>query len=204
MRNLYRTLFMVFLLGFGQTATAQAVVGRAVVDGQIVVLFDDQTWGYEGESAGGCDQFHAALSFCDPDNIWRTSAKPTPDIIAAYRYDDRHYGQFIIENLGRADGFTNEAMRQVVITGAAAASGIPETEIAILDIIDTKISGYQGETIVYEFNISGLNVVFANTLIVEDKFIIQAMTYSIGSGYSDKHQELQTYLIENTKIELPE
>ncbi|MCF6305742.1 MAG: hypothetical protein L3J33_10260 [Rhodobacteraceae bacterium] len=204
MRNLYRTLFMVFLLGFGQTATAQAIVGRAAIDGQIVVLFDDQTWGYEDESAGNCDQFHAVLSFCDPDNIWQTSRKSTPDVVAAYKYDDRHYSQFIIEGIGRADGLDQESLRKIIISNAATAAGIPESAIAILDIFDTEISGYRSETVVYELRIGGLNAVFANTLILEENFIIQAMTYSIGSGYSDKHQELQAYLIENTKIELPE
>ncbi len=205
MRNLHRTLFMVFLLGFGQTALAQAVVGRAAVDGQIVVLYDDKTWGYETESAGNdCDQFHAVLSFCDPDNIWQTARKSSPDVVGAYKYDDRHYSQFIIEGIGRNDGLTEESLREIIIKNAAIAAGIPETSIAILSITDAEISGYKGETVVYEFSISNLNAVFANTLILEDDFIIQAMTYVIGTGYSDKHQELQAYLIENTGIELPE
>ena len=181
---------------------AQDVVGRALIDGKRVELLSDQTWRFEDQAAApaGCKNVHARLQFCGSTTQWQTAQPANADIVAAYRHDDRNYAQFIVEGIGTNDGMTPEFMRNVVIENAATATGQSKEDIVVIGIEDAQIDGKDGETVIYQFRVDGLQVVFANTIVVTEDLTVQAMTYSVAPGYNDTQRALTADFIAGTKI----
>lgn len=181
-------------------ALAQNVVGSSQVDGQKVELLDDNTWRYAAEVAPGCDPIAMGVSFCYPAGQWQGSPPPGPDITAAYRHDDKHYAQFIIEAVGADDGANAGMMRKIVVQNAAAATGQSMSDIPTLAIEEAMIAGKNAETIVYKVNFDGLSVVFANSILIEKKQMMQAMTYALGTDFSAKHKALHAEFLEDIQM----
>ncbi|MBT0956871.1 hypothetical protein IV417_05705 [Alphaproteobacteria bacterium KMM 3653] len=210
--NLKSIAFTALLMGgFALPSQAQEVVGRALVEGKTVELMADRTWRYEGEISGlvapsvsgagtNCSAIHAAVTFCADPNLWTASTPPTPEIVAAYSHDDRHYGQFVVETFGSADGVNPELMRDIVVQNAAGATGQRTDEIVILDVAPTTIGGLPAETVVYQVEFDGLKVVFSNTILIQPSLTMQAITYAIGAEFTEKHQGLHQTLVENTSL----
>lgn len=188
--------------------SAQDVIGRALVDGKMVEIMSDRTWRFQGEDGGattdaadnGCEAIHQAVTFCIDPNLWEPSPPAGPDITAAYRHDDRHYAQFVIETFGTDDGITEEFMRDIVIQNAAGATGQRKEDIVILGIEPGEISGKPAETIIYQVEFDGLKVVFVNSIQLLPGLTMQAITYAISTEYTDKHQGLHQVLLENTQL----
>ncbi len=202
MKLFMKFIYLTMALTFGHTAFAQTIVGRAAIGGSIVVLFDNNTWAYEGAETPECNTMRQVLTFCDPENLWRPTSKSSAQITAAYKHDATHYSQFIIENVGIAEGMSAQNFRDAVINNAAVLTGVTSQDIVIIDIYETDVSGIPAETVVYQVNASGLDVVYANTLILEEHYIFQAMTYSLGTEFLEKHQELHAYLLENITVNI--
>ena len=53
---------------------------------------------------------------------------------------------------------------------------------------------------IYAVNINGLDVVFANSVFVEPKRVMQIMTYAIGDEYTPQHAGYQADLLASTKL----
>lgn len=182
-------------------ALAQSAVGKAVVGGKTVTLFDDGTWKYaDAATAGtpaGCEDVTRAVQFCGAALGWSSTAPPSPEINAAYRIDARHYAQYLIEELGSDDGLTAEFMRQVVLDNAQMATGVtPE----VIDVQSATLGSLTGDTVVYKAKVSGLDVVFANSIFVQPKRVMQIMTYAISGDYSPQHADYQAEFLANTKL----
>ena len=182
-------------------AVAQSTVGKAVVGGKVVTLFDDGTWKY-ADAAGGassetCDDVTPTVQFCASALGWVSSPAASSEINAAYRIDTRTYAQYLIEDLGSDDGLTAEFMRQVVLDNAQMATGnTPE----VVDVMPVTMGSLSGDTVVYTVKINGLDVVFANSVFVEKKRVMQIMTYAIGKAYTPEHAGYQAQLLANTKL----
>ncbi|WP_208349092.1 hypothetical protein [Pseudaestuariivita rosea] len=183
------------------TAALADIVGTAVVDGKKVELNSDGTWAYVEAADSDCQTLHPILSFCGDPDIWVSGQPPNADIIAQYRYDDRHYGQFIVEALGANDGMSLEFMRDAVLQNAAAASGVPVSQIEVLEVTPVELSGQSGEQIVYKVRLNGLPIVMANSVLVSDSHTVQAMTFAIGQEYSVEHRSLNRTFMELTELD---
>lgn len=182
-------------------ALAQSAVGKAVVGGKTVTLFDDGTWKYADAtvpaSPSGCQDITPAVQFCGAGLGWASTDPASPEINAAYRIDARHYAQYLIEDLGSDDGLTAEFMRQVVLDNAKIATGnTPE----VIDVQPATLGPLTGDTVVYKIKSNGLDVVFANSVFVEPKRVMQIMTYAIGGAYTSDHAGYQADLLANTKL----
>lgn len=182
-------------------AQAQTAVGKALVAGKVVTLFDDGTWKYADGApntlASGCDQITPEVEFCAASLGWTSSPGGSPEINAAYRIDARHYAQFIIEGLGTDDGLNAEFMRQVVLDNAEMATG---TKPEVIDVLPAALGELTGDTVVYKAKINGVNVVFSNSIFLKPKLAMQIMTYAIASDYSPDHAGFQVDLLANTKF----
>lgn len=179
-------------------AAAQSVVGRAIVDGRPVTLYDNKTWSFAEDSVPGCATLSPKLSFCGDPDRWAPSTKPSADVTAAYRHDNLHYGQMIIEDLGTDQGLTMRAVRQVILDFAARSSG-GEPPI-VISTEPVTVGSLSGETIVYAFNVAGLDTVYANTILLGDDTLLQLITYHIGKDYTDKHADLHAEFLEASKV----
>jgi hypothetical protein len=192
-------IWMLALLLLAPTATlAQTVVGRAIVDGRPVTLLDNKTWAFAGDTKPGCAELSPKLSFCGDPDRWVPSTKPNPDVIAAYRHDSLHYGQMIVEDIGTDQGLTMQAVRQFILEFAAASSGgVPPI---VISTEPATVGSLSGETIVYGFNVAGIDTVYANTILLGDTTLVQLITYQLGDEYTDKHAELHAEFIAASKV----
>ncbi|MBS8227701.1 hypothetical protein [Vannielia litorea] len=191
------------LLATALPASGQEVIGRALVEGKMVEILDNQTWRYAGAESDspGCKQIHSAVTFCGDPTTWTSTPPSAPDVAAAWRHDDRHYAQFIIEGLGTQDGLTREQMRKIVIDNAAFATNQPASSIPTLLVEPATIDGEEAETIVYQVDFDGLKAVFANTILIREALVVQALTYAIGPTYTEDHMALHADFLKSTRLD---
>ncbi|MBT8409486.1 MAG: hypothetical protein KJN93_07665 [Alphaproteobacteria bacterium] len=193
--------FIVALCITAAPAFAIEKIGSALIGGKRVDIFDNGTWAYTETTQGDCKSLSDTLAFCGEASGWTATRPPAPDIIAQYQYDDRNYAQYVLEAVGGDDGMTIEFMRDAVLQNAAAASGVAATDIPVLDVIDVELTGYGGTTVVYVVTINGLNLVFANSIVVADAQSLQAMTFSVGKSYTDAHKALHASFLSHTRFQ---
>ncbi len=194
-------LILAGVLAMSGMALAQSVVGKAVVGGKTVTLFDDGTWKYADalvpSSGAACEDVTPEVQFCGSALGWSATPPASAEINAAYRIDARHYAQYLIEALGSDDGLTADFMRQVVLDNAEMATGnAPE----VIDVQPITLAALTGDTVVYKARINGLDVVFANSVFVEPKRVMQIMTYAIGGEYTPEHQGYHAEFLAATKL----
>jgi hypothetical protein len=183
-------------------AWAQSVIGRTVIDGQRVELLDNNTWRFAeaATSPAGCHDLREGVSFCGAPAQWQRITNAPPQLTAQYRFDDKTYGQFVIEGVGSSSGMNLAGIREMVIGYAAQASQVSPGNIPVLDTYAQIVDGLDGDTIVYGATISGMKFVFANTIVVEDARTIQAMTYTFGETYAEEHRNLHAEFIAEIRV----
>jgi hypothetical protein len=195
--RLLATALIAALPGF---VFAQEVAGTTVIDGREVTLYANGTWEFATRREGSCALIARNVEFCGENAGWEPTQPPNADIAATYRFDDRHYGQMIIEELGSRDGLTNEYMMDVVIENAAAVIGGRAADVAILENYRVRVGNQTIPTIVYAFNIDGLDVVYANGIRTAPNRTMQLMTFSIGTEYTERHRELHDAFLSEIRI----
>jgi hypothetical protein len=196
-----KTLLLITALLLPAIGHAQEVLGRSIVEGRSITILADGTWEYTDAADPTCDSIYRGVEFCGGAAGWQRTTPPNAEISASYRFDDRHYGQMIIEALGEEDGLTSKAMRQIIIQNAAAATGVQPSDIAVIDVYPIVFAGREIETIVYTFDVEGLNVVFANAISTSPRRTMQLMTYAIGSEYTDQHRSLHETFLSEIKLQ---
>ena len=169
---------------------AQEVLGRAIIDGREIAILDNGKWRYSEELATDCTHIANGIQFCGEAYGWTATQAPNADVTAQHRFDDRHYGQIIVEELGLNDGMTLKFMRSAVVENAATTTGQNVSDIVILDHFDSEIDGNVARTIVYQFDIDGLEVVFANGIVTSPTRTLQVMTFSVNTELTERHLEL--------------
>ena len=191
--------FGIWMIGIAlaTTVNAQGLVGKALVDGREVELFSDKTWRFSEESAEDCRTLSAKLAFCGNASEWKPTAAPTSDILAAFRHDDKNYGQFIIEDLGMAQGLTMPAVREFVLGFAEQAAGEPPVIISTDPVTMGELTG---ETMVYAITISGVELIYVNSIFLSENTLLQAMTYQVASEYTPEHDALHAEFLAATRL----
>jgi hypothetical protein len=168
-------------------AMSQGIVGKALVEGRTVLLFDDRTWAYE-DATGNCPQLTARLSFCADTQNWTPSTRPTPDVLAAFRLNATTYANFIYEDLGTAMGLTSEGVRDLLLQIVSNQTGSLPT---VIESAPASVTDQPAETLVYAFKVAGLDVVYANTFVLTERSLLQAQTYEVGvTTFTDAHRQV--------------
>ncbi|MEO1238148.1 MAG: hypothetical protein AAFW64_00515 [Pseudomonadota bacterium] len=181
---------------------AQQIVGTTTVGGQPVDLYSDGTWKLrEAPTDADCKRVDARIQFSGSGGIWQSIPPPNTVIAAAFRHDDRHYGQYVSEALGRNQGLSSDTLSNLVVDGIAMATGQPLGSINVLSKEQFDVDGRTAELVVYSLRINGLPAVFANALLLEDDFNVQVMTYGIATEYTDRHKELMADFVAKTRID---
>lgn len=180
------------------TAQAQDIVGKAIVDGKVVNLLSDQTWAFAGVTEDDCKALNANVTFCGLAPRWTPSAIPSAAILAAYQYDDITHGQFIVENIGTANGLSPEFMRDTLLKTVEQQVGEKPTVVSLEPI---TLGTLEGETIVYTFQYQGVDTVFANSIFLTENMALQAMTYAIADNYTADHQEAHAAFLAATRLQ---
>ena len=170
---------------------AQEKVGTAFVDGQRVELFADGSWRYSGPSASnGCITIKLNVDFCGQELGWRQMKNNDREITAQFMFDDRNYGLFIIEQLGLVDGVSSELMMSIVIENLASASGVRAEDIVVFSVEEGMFNDLPSATITYGGALDNLNIIFQNTIVIDENLTMQAATYTIGAEVTDSFERL--------------
>ncbi|MGI9345620.1 MAG: hypothetical protein ACR2PW_05070 [Gammaproteobacteria bacterium] len=172
---------------FSIPAFSQTVLQEAVVNGKIIELLDDKTWRYKsqrerlsGKANSNCPLISEYVRFCVPDS-WKVGNEATiPGATAFYLVDGRHYALFTIEELGTADGASNELLVLAAHTHAATGMNIPVSSLEVLFTRPGIIDGRDGLVTAYSGSIEGLTFTFINNIYVGERYAMQAVIYGIG------------------------
>ncbi len=196
-------LISLFLLGLLTitSASAQSVVGTAIIEGREVQLMSNNTWRFapESQAGGDCRVIDGPVTFCGPAFRWQVApVAPSPAIDVLFQVDDRNYAMMVIEGLGRADGLTEENLREAVLLNAGAAAGLGRAGVPMRDSFTSTVGDKDYPTISYEVTLQGLRFTYLTTLIVEERSATQLTTYSIGDGSDEArrvlHDEFLSYV----------
>ena len=191
--RMWRVAALVVTLGATAPATAQDVVGTTTLNGKQVELLDNMTWRFSSGAVAAtddCAELKIGVSFCGTAPEWQRVTNVPAQISAAYRHSDTEYAQFVIEALGSDAGLEYEGMREIVLGYAAQAAATDVTLVPVLAEEDVVVEGVAGKTLVYAVKVQGLNFVFANTIIIEKNRVMQAMTYKLGTAFTDDNRGL--------------
>ena len=191
---------VVAALWINEAAWAEKIVGRTVVSGRTVLLLDNNTWRFEEETSENCNAITTRLSFCGDRSIWAPIDPASNEIAAQYRYDDRNYAQYIVEELGTNDGLTLEGVRNVIISHAASASNISPDDVIVYDVSDVEFQGKTAETVTYQVIVDGARYVFMNTLVLEEDLILQAISYAVGDEWTEEGKDIHRQFLEFTEV----
>lgn len=123
-----------------------------------------------------------------------------PEISAMYNYDDRNYAMFIIEAVGGDDGMSLEMMRKIAIENFADGAETSANNVTSFDTYDRKLLGRQATTVEYGGKISGMSLIFYNTIVVEEQRTIQLATYEIGRAPTKQARSLHESFLKNVRI----
>ena len=91
-------------------------------------------------------------------------------------------------------------MRGAVIENAAATTGQQISDIVVIENFPSDINGVEARTVVYQFNIDGLEVVYANGIVTSERRTMQVMTFSINTTFTDQHRELHDEFLSHFQI----
>ncbi|MFY0679959.1 MAG: hypothetical protein JXR13_05225 [Thalassovita sp.] len=183
---------------------AQEVVGSTVLGGKKVHLLSDNTWKFaESETSSRCVSVHVNIEFCGSFSNWRPTAK-TGDFSVMFHHSGNIYAGLIIEEFGWDEGSSFEFMRSAALEHAAFVSQVPIEQIPVLDVYDVKIDGHHGETMVYGAVIDGLNVVYANTLLITQDLTVQSLVWNVGKEFDAEFQTWNADFLDNLKLAIDE
>ncbi len=175
------------LAAFPALAQSANVVGNAVVDGKRVELLSDRSWRYAETAQGnaGCQALNQVLQLCNLDPGWASLDTTGTEFIRQFRLTARNYGGIIYEELGSDDGLTLEFMRNAVIENAAMFTGVPASEIPVLDVATVSVGENTGERVVYGAKYNGLDIIYQNTILNAPNHNIQVVVWSVGKTLTD-------------------
>ncbi|MGL4237772.1 hypothetical protein [Tabrizicola sp.] len=199
MRSLLGNILVIGLFLLPGLAVAQTVVGRSVVDGKVALLYDNGTWSFDesAQVSTECAAVSPLVQFCGRNAGWSTTPPGSPEVNAAYRIDERHYAQYIIEEIGTDDGLTTDFMRKVVLENAKNAAG---AEPEVIDVEKVTLGRLSGDTVVFRIKFNGVDFVFASSVFVDKKLAVQVITYAIARDYSPEHAKLHADFLSYTKL----
>lgn len=170
---------------------AQEKVGTAFVDGQRVELFADGSWRYSGPSvSNGCITIKLNVDFCGQEFGWRQTKNNDPEITAIFMFDDRNYGLFIIEQIGLVDGVSSEFMMLTAIENFASVSGVRAEDIVVFSVEEGMFNDSPSATITYRGALENLNIIYQNTIVIDENLTMQAATFTIGTEVTDSFERL--------------
>lgn len=180
-------------------AQTQTMVGKAVVDGKTVTLYSDKSWSFDeaSDAAPGCLSITPKLSFCGDPKVWVRIPPQSPVINAAFRLNASTYAQQIVENIGTSAGLSPDFLKDAVLQFAKTVSGSPPV---VLGVEPAEFQGKTLETLIYQFTMNGVPVVFANTIYMSEQTAAQIITYEVSSTYTDAHKQAHAEFLADTRI----
>ena len=119
---------------------------------------------------------------------------------AAFRHPEGVFSQIIVEEVGRTDGLDLEAIRETILATAANAMGGAPEDVDLLDLTKAEIDGREAASLIYHGEIGGVEVVFANTVLLMDQKTLQAVTIAPEATLSDGHRAAHAGFLADLRV----
>ena len=169
-------------------AHAAVEIGKALIEGKIVILYDDNTWQFEGEAkaaSSACDELSRRIEFCKGATTYEQVAAANNELLGQFRKDDRNYAMIIEEEVGTKDGMTLEFMRSAIFENQIAG-GVKKEDIIIIDTNEGEEFGQDATFVAMATSLEGLKLVYAYTIMISETTTVQLITYALGQELTDE------------------
>lgn len=176
------------LLSLAIPANAAVEIGKALIEGKIVILYDDNTWQFEGEAKAAsstCDELSRRIEFCKGATTYEQVAAANNELLGQFRKDDRNYAMIIEEEVGTKDGMTLEFMRSAIFENQIAG-GVKKEDIIIIDTNEGEEFGQDATFVAMATSLEGLKLVYAYTIMISETTTVQLITYALGQELTDE------------------
>lgn len=166
---------------------AASEIGKALIDGKIVILYDDKTWRFEDEAevSSACEQLSDRIDFCKGSTPYEQIAPANNELLGQFRKDDRNYAMIIEEEVGSKDGMTLEFMRNAIYENQIAG-GVKKEDIIIIDTDEGEEFGQDATFVAMATSLDGLKLVYAYTIMISETTSVQLITYALGQELTDE------------------
>ncbi|MEP2947832.1 MAG: hypothetical protein ABJN11_09520 [Lentilitoribacter sp.] len=164
-----------------------AEIGKALIDGKIVILYDDKTWRFEDETevSSACERLSDRIDFCKGSTPYEQIAPANNELLGQFRKDDRNYAMIIEEEVGSKDGMTLEFMRNAIYENQIAG-GVKKEDIIIIDTDEGEEFGQDATFVAMATSLDGLKLVYAYTIMISETTSVQLITYALGQELTDE------------------
>lgn len=163
-------------------------IGKALIEGKIVILYDDNTWQFEGEAkvvSSACDELSRRVEICKGGTPYEQIAPANNELLGQFRKDDRNYAMIVEEEVGSKDGMTLEFMRSAIFENQIAG-GVKKEDIIIIDTTEGEEFGQDSTFVAMATSLDGLKLVYAYTIMISDTTTVQLITYALGQELTDE------------------
>lgn len=203
-RTALRAICLAGLVTLGLTPVAQArdLVGTGFVNNKFVQLYSDGTWEYLSEPvAPGCLMLDQNIRLCD-NTTWEKLPGPSGEFDAIYSFekDARIYAGIISENLGTREGLSYESMVSLALDQAALVSGTTVEAVPVHSIQDADIDDNPARRVVYGAVENGVSFVFANSIVLKEGMVLQALTWTVGKEFTNELEAAHDDFLGKIKI----
>ncbi len=191
------------ILCFALPAQAAAEIGKALIDGKIVILYDDNTWQFEGEAkvvSSACDELSRRVEICKGGTPYEQIAPANNELLGQFRKDDRNYAMIVEEEVGSKDGMTLEFMRSAIFENQIAG-GVKKEDIIIIDTTEGEEFGQDSTFVAMATSLDGLKLVYAYTIMIADTTTVQLITYALGQELTDEIMDNHNEFLDLVRID---
>lgn len=202
MKQILITISLFTIFNFSVFSAQAEIVGKAVVDGKVVLLNSDKTWKFEStETASTCQALSATVSFCPPtEHAYTKLPKQAPDQLAMFIRNGMQYGAIIEEKVGLSDGLTDEFMLNA-IEANMVMGGARKDEIVVADHQKVQLGGREATQVAYLVKLSGLNFVFMYTFGMSENTSLQFITWTVGKQLQQFNKDMHADFIDQLKTD---
>ncbi len=190
----FRILPLILLLALFSVQAYAGEKGRVELDGREIILFDDNTWRFAGETAKSSDDDDCVVikskslpvSVCLDEAVWKLG---NANNAAEFTFSTKDESLFLMVITEKAE-IPLKAFEKAIVTNAQNAAGLKPVEVAKNERIDAF--GIEWGRMVYNADIDGLIIKYENFFTtIKDKGSVQFVFYTTPANYAGASIEIK-------------
>jgi len=186
MRTGIATLFGLLLASASVPALAADEIGRVQVDGNEIIIYDDNSWEYSGDQVSAPDNCTVVasdvlpVSVClDPDQWQLANLNGAEE----HGFQNKNYDMYVLM-ITEKEVIEMEPLKNAILTNAQKAAKL--NKVTTLEDEQVSVSGHPFGHIVYRTTVDGIDVTYSNHYTnFPGKGSLQIVSFA-GSGQFDE------------------
>jgi hypothetical protein len=193
-------LFVFLTLNLSPAIVYAEIVGKAIVDGKVVLLDGDKTWKYETSELDGdeCTALSQRVSFCPPnERPFKKLPRQGVDQLGMFIRDGLNYGAVVEEEVGSDEGISEQFMLTAIEANMEMA-GVSETVVA--DHEKCLLDKMEATCVAYLVEMQNIDFIFMYTVVIADNNTFQFITWSIAKQLEPIHRDTHADFVDQFEI----